>query len=69
MRVTEQMSWREGQRIVVRTPDRREYQGQFVERRTGRGNQQLIVVRLDTGWLTSYPAAMVHAVAPPPAHT
>ncbi|HEY8686169.1 MAG TPA: hypothetical protein VIO57_11230 [Chloroflexota bacterium] len=55
-----------GQRIVVRTPDRREYRGELVELRTGARDNATAVVRLDTGWLTSYPIAMVHALDEPP---
>jgi hypothetical protein len=49
-----------GGRIVVRTPDRREYRGELVEFRIGNSGSDVAVVRLDTGWLTSYPVAMVH---------
>jgi len=49
-----------GDRIVVRTPDRREFRGVLVERRDPQGRRRMVVVRLDTGWLTTYPAEMVH---------
>jgi hypothetical protein len=51
-----------GDRIVVRTPDRRAYFGRLLEVRDSSGNDQA-VVRLDTGWMTSYPVHMVHAVS------
>lgn len=54
-----------GGRIVVRTPDRREYRGELVELRSGNGGSEVAVVRLDTGWLTSYPVAMVHPLDGP----
>lgn len=54
-----------GQRIVVRTPDRREYRGELVELRSRTGEKAVAVVRLDTGWLTSYPVAMVHVLEEP----
>jgi len=54
-----------GGRIVVRTPDRREYRGELVEIRVGNGGSKVAVVRLDTGWLTSYPVAMVHPIGTP----
>jgi hypothetical protein len=48
-----------GDRVVVRTPDRRSYYGRLLEMRQTAGNAQ-VVVRLDTGWVTAYPAHMVH---------
>ena len=54
-----------GDRIVVRTPDRRAYFGWLVEVREAPGNTQA-VVRLDTGWLTAYPLHMVHAAGESP---
>ncbi len=48
-----------GQRIAVRTPDRREYRGEFVELRT-RDNRTVAVVKLDTGWVTTFPPDMIH---------
>jgi hypothetical protein len=50
----EQDEPRQGERIVIRTPDRREFRGEFVALRDGR-----VVVRLDTGWVTTYPRRMV----------
>jgi hypothetical protein len=48
-----------GERVVVRTPDRREYRGQLLEvREQDRGPYAL--VRLDSGWETTYPLHMVH---------
>ena len=46
---------RPGERVVVRTPDRREFRGVLVELRE---NQALI--RFDTGWMTRYPLSLVH---------
>lgn len=47
-----------GDRIVVRTPDQREFRGRLIGYR-GQGDRRLAVVRLDTGWETTYPVAMV----------
>ena len=44
----------QGERIVIRTPDRREFRGEYIALRDGR-----VVVRLDTGWVTTYPRRMV----------
>lgn len=44
-----------GERIVVRTPDRREFRGWMVGRR-----DSAALVRLDTGWVTAFPLRMVH---------
>lgn len=52
---------RRGDRIAVRTPDRREFRGEVVEVRAGEGK---VVVRLDTGWVTTYPSHMVHRLDP-----
>jgi hypothetical protein len=52
--------------VVVRTPDRREYRGTLIEIRRLPDGREMAVVRLDTGWLTSYPRHMVH---PDPAET
>lgn len=48
-----------GQRVVVKTPDRREWRGRIVNIRTGEPGRRRIVVRLDTGWETSYPEQLV----------
>lgn len=50
-----------GDRIEVRTPDRRSYFGYLLELREGPENTRA-VVRLDTGWVTSYPVRLVHPV-------
>lgn len=47
-----------GERIVIRTPDHREFRGRLMEYR-GRGSGCVALVRLDTGWETTYPTAMV----------
>jgi hypothetical protein len=49
-----------GQRVVVRTPDRREFRGQLLEIRITDQGSQAGVVKLDTGWVTTYPMSMVH---------
>jgi hypothetical protein len=49
-----------GERIVIRTPDRREFRGEYIALRDGR-----VVVRLDTGWVTTYPRRMVFRDRPP----
>jgi hypothetical protein len=54
-----------GDRIVVRTPDRREYCGRLLELRDTPRNAQALV-RLDSGWETSYPVHMVHRAPAPP---
>jgi hypothetical protein len=48
-----------GERVVVRTPDRREYRGRLLEIRE-RDSRPYALVRLDTGWETTYPLHMVH---------
>jgi hypothetical protein len=60
--MTDGRSLEVGGRIVVRTPDRRAYRGELVELRVRDGEHEVAVVRLDTGWLTSYPVSMVHAL-------
>ena len=47
-------------RVIVRTPDRREYRGRLVVVRKLPDGREMAVVRLDTGWVTSYPKSMVH---------
>ena len=47
---------RAGQRVVVRTPDRREFRGILVELK-----EQSAVIRFDTGWMTTYPLHLVFA--------
>ena len=56
------MELQTGDRVVIRTPDRREYTGRLVSLEERAGGRMVAVVRLDTGWLTSYPLAMVHAL-------
>ncbi len=48
-----------GERIVVRTPDGHEFRGVLLAMREGRA-----VVRLDTGWVTTYPTRMVFSDRP-----
>ena len=59
---------RAGDRVVVRTPDRRAFRGVLVELRRAAevSGPEQAVVRLDTGWLTTYPASMVHREELPP---
>lgn len=45
---------------MIATPDRREFRGELLELREREDGQKLAVVRLDTGWLTTYPLEMVH---------
>lgn len=47
-----------GQRVVVRTPDRHQWRGRLVAVKDQDG-RALAVVRLDSGWVTAYPLAMV----------
>jgi hypothetical protein len=49
-----------GDRVVIATPDRREFRGELLELREREDGKRLAVVRLDTGWLTTYPLEMVH---------
>jgi hypothetical protein len=56
-----------GARIVVRTPDQRAYYGWLLEVREAPPGNDQAVVRLDTGWVTSYPVRMIHAVPDDPA--
>ncbi|HEX8918106.1 MAG TPA: hypothetical protein VF898_06365 [Chloroflexota bacterium] len=48
-----------GERIVVRTPDRREYRGHLLAVQRDENGFERALVRLDTGWETSYPLTMV----------
>jgi hypothetical protein len=48
-----------GERIVVRTPDQHEFRGVLVALRDGKA-----VVRLDTGWVTSFPTRMIFSDRP-----
>lgn len=48
-----------GRPVVVRTPDRREFRGRLMEMRERPDGRRVAVVRLDTGWITSFPAHMV----------
>lgn len=48
-----------GARIVVRTPDRREFRGRLIEIGERKPGGRVAVVRLDTGWVTSYPLHMI----------
>jgi hypothetical protein len=57
------MELKAGERVVVCTPDGREYGGRLVEVRDERG-RRMAVVRLDSGWLTSYPLAMLRPGPP-----
>ena len=50
-----------GARVVVKTPDLREWRGRVVEIRVGESGKGRIVVRLDSGWETSYPESLVFA--------
>ncbi|MGH2441989.1 MAG: hypothetical protein ACRDFX_02350 [Chloroflexota bacterium] len=53
------MTVKVGDRIVVRTPDQRAFFGELIELRSGEHRDQG-VVRLDTGWVTTYPLSMIH---------
>jgi len=48
-----------GQRVIVRTPDRREWRGVALGVREGPDGTALVEIRLDTGWVTTYPIRMV----------
>lgn len=52
-----------GERVVVQTPDRREFRGRLVEYRNLPGDRKGAVVRLDTGWLTTYPLELLRPEA------
>jgi hypothetical protein len=54
-----------GDRVVVQTPDRREFRGRVTELTTLPGDRPAAVVRLDTGWLTTYPLALLRPESPP----
>ncbi|HEX6506670.1 MAG TPA: hypothetical protein VF221_03470 [Chloroflexota bacterium] len=54
-----------GKPVVVQTPDRREYRGRLVELREARSGKPTAVIRLDTGWVTSYPVHMVFPLDEP----
>lgn len=57
----ESVALKPGDRIVVRTPDRREFRGVLVELREPLSG----VVRLDTGWVTTYPLRLIFPDLPP----
>lgn len=63
--MSEEHTLRSGERVVVRTPDRREYRGVLVETRMSATGRREAVVRLDTGWLTAYPLEMVDPLDAP----
>jgi hypothetical protein len=44
-----------GERVVVRTPDHREFRGILVE-----SDENDALIRFDTGWLTRYPLHLVY---------
>lgn len=48
-----------GDRVVVHTPDQRQFRGRLVEYRVLPGGRQAAVVRLDSGWLTTYPLQLL----------
>ena len=52
-----------GERVVVRTPDQREFRGSVVELKHLPGGRPAAVVRLDTGWQTTYPLELLRAEA------
>lgn len=49
-----------GERVVVKTPDRREFRGRVVGLKALSGGRPAAVVRLDSGWLTTYPLELLH---------
>lgn len=49
-----------GQRVVVRTPDRREFRGVLLEVTHVEGERPVAMVRLTTQWITRYPLHMIH---------
>jgi hypothetical protein len=50
-----------GVRIVVQTPDRREFRGVLLEVKRDADGREIGRVRLDTGWETTYPLTMIAA--------
>lgn len=50
-----------GDSVVVSTADGHRFHGILVECRWDRLNREHAVIRLDTGWVTSYPMDMVRA--------
>jgi hypothetical protein len=56
--VAEQMGLQNGERVVVHTPDRHQWRGRLVGTKE-EGGRRLAVVRLDSGWVTTYPLSMV----------
>jgi len=48
-----------GSRVVVRTPDRRQYRGVLLAVKMDANGRQVATVRLDTGWETTYPTDMI----------
>gem|GEM_PF-6584769 len=50
---------------MVVTPDGHRFQGTLVERRVDFHGRDVCVLRLDSGWVTTYPAEMVRLVSEP----
>jgi hypothetical protein len=48
-----------GERIVITTKDGHRFGGRLIELRKDSLGRELAVVRLDSGWVTSYPLEMV----------
>jgi hypothetical protein len=53
-------SFKAGDRVVVRTPDRRDYRGIVLGLRQEDNGRVVVVLRLDTGWEVTYPVGMVY---------
>lgn len=48
-----------GERIVIATNDNHRFGGRLIEVRKDRLGRELAVVRLDSGWVTTYPLEMI----------
>jgi hypothetical protein len=48
-----------GEQVQVRTRDGHVYRGELLEIRYLADGRELGVIRLDTGWVTSYPLTMI----------
>lgn len=53
-----------GERIVVRTPDQREFRGHLLQVSDPSSPRPTALIRLDTGWETRFPLSLVHRDSP-----
>ena len=53
-----------GAQVTVTTSDGHRFEGRLIETRQDRFGRDLAVIRLDSGWITSYPLSMVKPMEP-----